>query len=98
MAGMRGLKVLVVVMGVLIVAASGVLVAVLVKRAVAPPAPVASATLDEPTGSRIAATALGADRLAVTMNGGGPDRVVVIDLRTGQVVGRVSLAPAAAPR
>ena len=38
--------------------------------------------------------ALGAagDRLAVLLQGGGPDRVLLLDPRSGQVVGRVGLA------
>ena len=102
---MRALKVLVVVMGVLIVLGTAGLVTALVYRLRAPPrlaggVPAvvpggvvpAQAVLDEPAGTRITALAAVGGRLAVGLQGGGPDRVVVLDLASGQVAGRVSLA------
>lgn len=53
--------------------------------------PSSAATLDEPPGTRVAATTLAGDRLALTLTGGGPDRVVILDLRDGRVVARVGL-------
>ena len=53
---------------------------------------IASAVLDEPTGTRIAGVSALPDRLAVQLQGGGPDRVVVVDMRSGRVLGRVGLA------
>ena len=32
------------------------------------------------------------DRLAILLTGGGPDRVVLLDPRTGDLVGRVGLS------
>ena len=100
---MRALKAATVVMGVLILVGTAVLIATMVKRATAPaPAPAAgfvpsaasiAATLHEPPGSQITGVAAGADALAISLRGGGPDRVVLIDLRTGEVRGRVALAP-----
>ena len=98
---MRALKAATVVMGVLILAGTAVLVATIVKRATAP-APAAgfvpsvasvAATLHEPPGTQIAGVAASGDALAITLRGGGPDRVVLIDPRTGEVRGRVALAP-----
>jgi hypothetical protein len=92
---MRGLKVLVIVMGVLIVGGMAVVMAVLVQRFFAPVVPHAMAgpvTLDEPAGSRIVAASGNGERLVLQLQGGGPDRVVVIDLRSGQVTNRVGLA------
>jgi hypothetical protein len=90
---MRALKILVVVMGVLIVGGVAVLVAVLAQRlgggATASP-PLA---LEEPAGSRIVGTSLSGERLAVQVQGGGADRVLIIDTRTGRVTGRVALTP-----
>ncbi len=56
-----------------------------------PPAAV-RAMLDEPAGTHIAGVSTSADRLAMQLQGGGPDRVVVVDLRTGRVVARAALA------
>jgi hypothetical protein len=90
----------VIVMGVLIVAGVGVIVVTIVHRVANPVAsapvsapPTAPSTiLDEPSGTHIAATAAAPDRIALTLQGGGPDRVVVIDTRTGRVVARAGLA------
>jgi hypothetical protein len=48
--------------------------------------------LDEPAGTRIAGIAAAGDRLAVQLQGGGADRVVLVDPRSGAVVGRIALA------
>ncbi len=101
---MRWLVAAVVVMGVLIVGATGVLVATLVMRFHVPGHPAGSAgagaaspvpaavTLDEPAGTRIAEVAALGDRLVLALHGGGPDRVVVIDPATGRATFRVGLA------
>ncbi len=89
---MRGLKVAVVAMGVLIVVGVVVLAATLMQRMSSVVGPVASAVLDEPPGSRIAGISMTPDRLAVQLQGGGPDRVVILDTRTGRVLGRAVLA------
>ena len=90
---MRFLKVLTIVMGVLIVLATTVLIVVIARRLGTPLAPVAATAMlfDEPAGTRIAGIASVGDRLAVQLQGGGPDRVVLIDGRTGAVVGRIGL-------
>ena len=92
---MRFLKVLTIGMAVLIVVATTVLVVVIARRiggaGTAPaPAPVA-VLLDEPAGTRIAAIASAGNRLAVQLQGGGADRVVLVDPRTGAVAGRIGL-------
>jgi len=95
---MQALKVLVVVMGVMIVGGTVTLGVVIFNRmgggggggggtARSP-----ALTLDEPAGTRIVAMAATADRIAVHLQGGGPDRVVWIDPKSGLVAGRVSLA------
>ena len=89
---MRALKVAVVVMGVLIVGGVIVLFTVLAQRMSSGSGPIASAVLDEPAGTRIAGTSTAPDRLVVQLQGGGPDRVVVLDTKTGRVLGRVGLA------
>lgn len=90
---MRGLALAVVVMGVVIVAGTATLGVMIAHRPSPPPPPPArDAVLDEPAGTRIAGISALPDRLAVWLQGGGPDRVVVVDLRTGQVVGRAGLA------
>lgn len=89
---MKALKVLVVLMGVLILAGTAVLIAVIARRALSPttPGPVAL-TLDEPAGTRIVGLAAMQDRLAVQLQGGGPDRVLLVDPRSGTVAGRITL-------
>ena len=100
---MRALKIAVVVMGVLIVVGTIGLVVGIARRSSAPVAPpVASvaaalpaslaAVLDEPAGTHIAGIAAVRDRLAVQLQGGGVDRVVLIDPATGAVAGHISLA------
>ncbi len=94
--GMRVLKIAVVVMGVLIVLGTVGLVIGVLRRGASPLAgglpPVVQAVLQEPEGTRIAGIAALQDRLAVQLQGGGVDRVVLIDPRTGAVAGRISLA------
>ncbi len=98
---MRGLTIAVIVMGVLIVAGTIALVVGVARRPPAPFAPTATtfpatfaAVLDEPAGTHMAGIAAIRDRLAVHLQGGGADRVVLIDPVTGAVVGRLSLARA----
>jgi len=95
---MRLLKIAVVAMGVLIVAGTGALIVLVALRSGPPsiatarfPA-VITAVLEEPEGSRIAGIAALQDRLAVQLQGGGTDRVVLIDPKSGAVAGRISLA------
>jgi len=96
--GMRGLKIATVVMGVLIVVGTIGLLVGLARRGSAPSAPVAATgsplavTLAEPEGTRIVGVTAVQDRVAVQLQGGGVDRVVLVDPHTGVVVGRISLA------
>ncbi|HYZ23495.1 MAG TPA: DUF6476 family protein [Rhodopila sp.] len=93
---MRALKIVTIVMGVLIVLGTMTLVVLVARRSAAPSAGgaamAASAVLDEPAGTRIVGVAAVQDRLAVQLQGGGADRVVIVDPRSGGVVGRISLA------
>jgi hypothetical protein len=93
---MRALKAAVIVMGVLIVAGVGTIVVTIVTRMAGPGAgvggAVAQAVLDEPEGTHIAGVSLATDRVAVQLQGGGADRVVVVDTRAGRVVARIGLA------
>lgn len=92
---MRFLKVLVIVMGVVIVVATTVLIVLIARRIGGAPgagtAVAASVLLEEPAGTRIAAIAAAGDRLAVQLQGGGADRILLLDPRSGAVVGRVGL-------
>lgn len=92
---MRALKILVVVMGVMIVAGTVTLGVLIVRRAGGSGEPTATAALlrqlDEPSGTAIAAIALSPDRLAIQLRGGGPDRVVLVDPRSGATVARITL-------
>lgn len=89
---MRGLQVAVVVMGVLIVVGTIGLFVVLAGRMSSGSSPIASILLDEPIGTRIAGTSAAPDRVVLQLQGGGPDRAVVVDTRSGRVLGRVALA------
>ena len=100
--GMRALKVLTIVMGVMILAGTGVLVATIAHRIASrsagagslpdgDAAPIA-VVLDEPAGTRIAGIAAAGDRLALQLQGGGGDRVVLVDPRSGALEGRITLA------
>ena len=90
---MRALKILTVVMGVLIVVGVVALGVVMTQRlgSIGVGAG-ASATLDEPAGTSIAGIAATGDRIALQLRGGGPDRVVLIDPKTGKPVGAIKLA------
>ena len=97
---MRTLKIATIVMGVLIVLGTGGLLTLMVKRSSTPPAQPSAivaedlnAVLAEPAGSRIIGVTVVQDRLAVLLQGGGADRVVLVDPRTGKAAGRISLKP-----
>ena len=90
--GMRALKAATIGMGLLIVLGTTVLIATIIKRSAAPVVAVdLAAVLDEPAGTRIAGIAAVGDRLAVQLQGGGADRVVLVNPHTGAVAGRISL-------
>lgn len=88
---MRALMVLVVAMGVLIVAGVAGLIAVVTSRMASQRGPAAAMVLDEPAGTRIAGVAPLGDSLALQLQGGGADRVVVVDPH-GRVTRRLGLA------
>jgi hypothetical protein len=58
----------------------------------AAPHAMATATLDEPAGTRIVGVAGIGDRLALVLQGGGPDRVVLVDPANGRRLGALALA------
>jgi hypothetical protein len=89
---MRFLKIITVVMAVLIIVATTVLFVVMIRRIGSPAVPAQVAVLlDEPAGTRIAGIAAVGDRLAVRLEGGGADRVVLLNAGTGVVAGRIGL-------
>lgn len=94
---MRALKAAVVIMGVLIIVGVMFVGTVIVRRSLAP-APgtagtrVAEMVLDEPPGTHIAEISPLPEGTALRLEGGGPDRVVVVDLRSGRRLGSVRLA------
>jgi hypothetical protein len=89
---MRGLQAAVIFMGVMIVAGVAVIGVTIVKRLNVPAPSAVALVLDEPAGTRMVSAAAAGDRLAVLLQGGGADRVVLVDPRTGVVAGRVALA------
>lgn len=90
---MRAVKIATVVMGVLILLGTAGLVVAMVMRRPSPAVVPASLglVLDEPPESHIVGIAAIQDRLAVALQGGGADRVILMDPRTGAVSGRISL-------
>ena len=57
------------------------------------PALTPSILLDQPAGTRIASVTRQSDRLlAITLSGGGGDRLLVWDIATGRVIARLGLA------
>lgn len=82
-----------VIMGILIVVGTGVIIVTVVKRMGGGSAPSnVTVVLDEAEGTRIIGIAAMSDRLAVLMQGGGPDRIVLIDPHSGAQAGAVTLA------
>jgi hypothetical protein len=81
---MRALKWAIGVMSVLIVAGVAVIGVTIVRRLSALPGPTMARVLDEPAGSRIAGIASVPEGMALLLQGGGPDRVVVIDAKSGR--------------
>ena len=91
--GVRKLMITVVVgMGVLILAGTATIGLTVVHRSLAVPPAAGNAVLDEPAGTRIVQVGGSADQLTLRLEGGGPDRVVVVDARTGKVIGKAALA------
>lgn len=92
---MRGLVIVVVILSGLLVAGAGAVAAKLLSRTpghgVPAQAPVAAlSVLNEPPGSRIVGVAAVADGVAVVVQGGGADRVLIV--AGGREIGRISLA------
>jgi hypothetical protein len=88
-------KVLAVLMGVLIIIGSTVVVVTIIKRTttIAESNDAGAAVvLDEPAGTRIGGIASVSNRLAVLLQGAGPDRIVLINPSTGKEAGTIALA------
>ena len=90
---MRGLLAIVVIMGVLIVAGVAILAATIVHRLSGSSVAQAAVTLVEPPGTHMQSIASAGDRLAILLTGGGPDRVVLVDPRTGTATAHIALVP-----
>lgn len=91
---MRALTMLVAVMGVMIVAGTVALAVVLVQRlGGAANAPVLAGSLGQPEGSRIGGIASAEGRVAVWVVRPDGERVLLLDGRSGRVVGEVRVSP-----
>lgn len=91
---MRLLTAVAIAMGVLILLGTTVVILTIAHRMTGPrasPRGMVSLHLDEPVGTRIGGIAGAGDRVAVELQGGGTDRIVLIDPNTGAVTGRVTL-------
>ncbi len=90
---MGGLKLAVGVMTVLIVVGVAVIGVTITRRLSSSASPLAAPVqLAEPAGTRIVGIAAVADRLAVQLQGGGPDRVRLFDAKTLRPLGELRLA------
>ncbi len=81
-------------MGVLILLGTTVVILTVAHRMTRPrarPNTMVSLHLDEPAGTRIRSIAGAGDRVAVELEGGGAERIVLIDPDTGVVTGRITL-------
>ena len=90
---MSGLKALVIGLGVVIIAMVLTIMVTLAHRMSAPATPAAAVTeavLTEPPGTHLVSIAPAGDRLAVLLQGGGPDRLLFL-APDGHITGRVSL-------
>ncbi len=87
------LKAAVAVMSVLIVAGVATIVVTIIRRAGGTTVAAGPAALHEPAGTRIAAVTASGDRIVLSLTGGGPDRLAVLDARDGRVLLRVALTP-----
>ncbi|GAB0116565.1 hypothetical protein [Acidisoma sp. 7E03] len=106
----RPLLIAVIVMGVLVIAATGVVIVKVVQdiagggrsrqsagiaSTIVPGEPqtitLTTQMLNQPAGSHISSIATAGDRLAVLVNGGGPDRILFVDPATGAVTGQLML-------
>jgi hypothetical protein len=98
---MRGLKLLVISLGVLLLAGIGALVAAIVWRVnhagpllTTRPAALAVQRIILPTGAKVVGTDVNGDRLVVRVNlPSGEVRVLVFDLATGDKLTTIELAP-----
>ena len=89
---MRVLQALVIFMGVLIVAGVAVVAVTIVGRMSPSALPSPSSVLREPPGTHIASATANGRQLVVVLQGGGPDRIAIVDLATGKTTGHVALA------
>jgi hypothetical protein len=89
---MRALKILTIAMAVLIVFGTLALTILIARRlsGTSQKAPFA-VELSEPAGTRIVGLTAVQDQLALHFEGGGPDRVLLIDPRSGATSGRMIL-------
>jgi hypothetical protein len=75
----------------LIVAGIATVAVTILHRMGGPSMAAQSTVLDEPAGTRIISVSAYGNRLAVVLQGGGPDRIAIVDPATGQHLGGVSL-------
>jgi hypothetical protein len=97
----RGLKILVIVMAVMILAGFAALIVVIAGRlsrggpAPVPPLPVAAAPIELPAGARIETMSVGSNRLVLDiLLPDGNRRLMIIDPVTGRVLGTIPMSTA----
>jgi hypothetical protein len=93
----RGLKAVVIILGVLILMAFGVLVGGLIMRAGSAGAPREAyrTAIPAEAGARVSEATIAGNRLILRIEGATANEVVIVDAGSGRVIGRVVLAPPA---
>ncbi len=90
---MTGLKIAIAVMTTLIVVGIAVIGVTIARRLSSLPAGTsAPISLDQPAGTHIVSLASTPDRLAVLVQGGGPDRILLLDPKTFKQLGEVQVS------
>ncbi len=90
---MAGLKTLVIVMGIVIIAGATVVVTTIILRGGALGGPVVRGVIDLPAGARVMETRMDGGRLLIRLElAGGGERILINDARTGAPIATLDLA------
>jgi hypothetical protein len=91
MTRIRALITLTVAMGAILIGGTSLLGVLIFQRLSTQAAPLPPLSLDEPAGTRIAGITAVGERLALRLEGGGSDRVVIVDPAHGRIITHIRL-------